>query len=344
MVTNVLLCDGIGKIGGIETFFYELAKKYHKLDIAIVYISADTNQLRRLSKYVRCIRLTKKIKCKKCFMMYNVGIDKIEADEYIQLIHANYKVQNMLPNTDKRISKYYGVSKWVEKDYEELLVQKGIIKEVEVCYNPIMIEKPKKVLRLISATRLTKEKGKDRMIILANELAKHSIPFIWLVFTNDFEKIDNPNVIYMNPRLDIRDYIADSDYLVQLSDTEGYPYSILESLCLSTPVIVTPIPSVIEMGANEENSYILPFNMKEIPIDNIYNKIPRFTFIPKKDKWDELLIHEESTYNPEDIVECISQRMFQYEDMWVMINQQLLLTKEETKELERERKVKVVEQ
>lgn len=342
MVTNVLLCNSIGKIGGIETFFCELAKKYHKLDIAIVYTSADTNQLRRLSKYVRCIRLTKKIKCKKCFMMYNVGIDKIEADEYIQLIHANYKVQNMLPNTDKRISKYYGVSKWVAKDYEELLVQKGIIKEVEVCYNPITIEKPKRILRLISATRLTKEKGKDRMIFLANELTKHNIPFIWLVFTNDFEKIDNPNVIYMNPRLDIRDYIADSDYLVQLSDTEGYPYSILESLCLSTPVIVTPIPSVIEMGVNEENSYILPFNMKEIPIDDIYNKIPRFTFIPKKDKWDELLIHEESTYNPEDIVYCISQRMFQYEDMWVMINQQLLLTKEEAKELEREGKVKVV--
>ena len=73
MVANVLLCNSIGKIGGIETFFYELAKKYHKLDIAIVYISADTNQLRRLSKYVRCIRLTKKIKCKKCFMIPIIG-------------------------------------------------------------------------------------------------------------------------------------------------------------------------------------------------------------------------------------------------------------------------------
>jgi glycosyltransferase involved in cell wall biosynthesis len=46
----------------------------------------------------------------------------------------------------------------------------------------------------------------------------------------------------MTPRLDIRDYIADADYLVQLSDTEAWSYSVLESLSLGTPVITTPIP------------------------------------------------------------------------------------------------------
>ena len=30
----------------------------------------------------------------------------------------------------------------------------------------------------------------------------------------------------MNPRLDIRDFIAGSDYLVQLSDTEAWSYSV----------------------------------------------------------------------------------------------------------------------
>lgn len=175
---NVFLCNGIGKIGGIETYFYEIAKKYGHLDITIVYQAADQNQLRRLQKYVRCVRLTQPIKCKKCFMMYKVPIDMIIADEYIQIIHANYKVQNYVPNIDKKVTSYYGVSKWVAKDYEELLRKSGVMKNVGVCYNPITIEKPKRVLKLISATRLTKEKGKERMIKLANLLVENEIPFI----------------------------------------------------------------------------------------------------------------------------------------------------------------------
>lgn len=332
--TNVLLCNNIGQIGGIETFFYELGRKYGKYDITIVYNGADNNQLKRLSKYVRCVRLTEKIKCKKCFLMYMVSMDMIEAEEYIQLIHANYKVQNMVVNGDRRITKYYGVSNWVAKDYEELLVKNGILKNVEVCYNPITIDKPRKVLRLISPTRLTREKGKDRMIYLANELSKANIPFVWLVFTNDFERINNPNVVYMKPTLDIRDYIADSDYLVQLSDTEGCPYSILESWCLGVPTITTPIPSVIELGAkNGENGYILPYDMKEIPIDDIYNKIPKFKYTPPQDRWDELLEHTPSTYNPNDIVEVVATRTFDDSGKWVMANQVMVLHREEAERL-----------
>ena len=47
---------------------------------------------------------------------------------------------------------------------------------------------------------------------------REKIPYIWTIFTNDKEVINHPNVCYMSPRLDISDYIADADYLVQLSD------------------------------------------------------------------------------------------------------------------------------
>jgi hypothetical protein len=43
----------------------------------------------------------------------------------------------------------------------------------------------------------------------------------------------------MQPELNIRNYIADADYTVQLSDTEAYCYTMIESLLLKTPVIVT---------------------------------------------------------------------------------------------------------
>lgn len=330
---NVILCHGIGKIGGIETFFYELARKYGDYDITIAYAYGDEKQLRRLKKYVRCIRLTKKIKCKRCFLMYSVSTEMVEAEEYIQLIHANYKIQNLPVNTDSKISKYYGVSKWVANAYKELLENLGIKKDVEVCYNPIQIDKPRKVLRLISATRLSKEKGLQRMRTLATRLTEENIPFIWTVFTDSFERIDNSNVIYMSPRLDIRDYIADNDYLVQLSDTEACPYSILESLSLKVPVIVTPIPSLKELGVNDTNSYTIDFDMKDIPVEDIYNKIPKFDYTPPKDKWDEILVHDKRTYDPTDLVEVITLRTYEYNGAWSMANQKKLINREEANEL-----------
>ena len=328
--TNVLLCNGIGQIGGIETFFYELGRKYGKYDITLVYNYADNEQLKRIGKYIRCKRLTEKIKCKKCFLMYSVSIDMVEAEEYIQLIHANYKVQNMVVNTDRRITSYYGVSNWVAKDYEELLRKNGVLKEVGVCYNPITIDKPRKILKLISPTRLTQEKGKGRMEILARRLHEANIPYVWLVFTNDFNKIDIPNIVYMKPTLDIRDYIAESDYLVQLSDTEGCPYSLIEANCLGVPCIYTPIPSVLEIGIQ---GYMVPFDMKDIPLDSIYNDIPKVDYKPPKDIWDKLLVHTPSNYDPNDIVQVIALRTFEDNGKWTLANQVMIVHREEAERL-----------
>ena len=301
MYSNVFFIPHFNVIGGIETYIYELAKKYQKYDITVVYTAGDYKQIARLSKYVRVIKYNGGIiKCKRLFIMYKCNLDIFEAEHIIQITHADYKAQNLTPNTDPRIDEHYAVSKAVAQTYEEL---SGL--PTKVCYNPLSVDKPKKVLRLISVTRLTPEKGKDRMIKLANYLTENNIPFLWLVFTNDRNAIDNPNVIYMNPRLDIRDFIANSDYLVQLSDTEAWSYSVLEALSLGTPVIVTPIPCFIEMGVESgKNGYILPFNMKDIPFDDIYNKIPEFTFKAPKDIYDKLLLKEPSTYDPDKKVDA----------------------------------------
>lgn len=315
---NVFYVPHFNIIGGIETYIYELVKKYKDIDITVVYSdpSSDAKQLNRIRKYARVIKASQEpIKCQRLFVMYKCNLDLFEADYIIQITHADYKAQNLKPNLDKRINEHYGVSKAVAKTYEEL---SGL--ETKVCYNPLTIDKPKKVLKLISATRLTKEKGKDRMIILANELTKRNIPFLWLVFTNDRNAIDNPNVIYMQPRLDIRDFIANSDYLVQLSDTEAWSYSVLESLVLGTPVIITPIPCFNEMEIeNGKNGYVLPFDIKDIPVDDIYNNIPQFTFKAPKDIYDKLLINKPTTYNPNELYQC--RALKNYFD--VMFNQNI---------------------
>lgn len=345
--TNVFYVPHFNIIGGIETYCYELAKKYKDKDITFVYSdpTSDRKQLNRIRKYCRVIEqpygINKKIKCKRLFIMYRCRIELFEADEVIQIIHADYEAQGLKPNLDERIKEHYAVSKSVAESYERI---SGV--KVGVAYNPLTIDKPKKILRLISATRLTKEKGKERMIKLANALDKAGIPYEWRIFTNDSLPIPNENVIYMKPRLDIRNYIADADYLVQLSDTEAFSYSILESLCLGTPVIITPIPSSIEMGVkNGINGYILDFSMEDIPIHQIYENIPKFAFKSPKDIYDKLILDSESNYNPDEVVKvrCLKKYKDIEFDRWIQKGEEFEVRQDRAEELMKHPKGALVE-
>lgn len=274
---------------------YELAKSYSKsYDITVMYKKADERQLERLSRYVRCVKYTgQNFKCEKLFATYDISvIDTCEADYIAQVIHANYKAIKLKPNTHPRINEYIAVSKTVADAYKEL---SGI--ECKVIYNPLTLDKPKRVLKLISATRLTKEKGRERMVKLAELMTAEGIPFQWSVFTNSTEGFRNPNMILLPPRLDLTDYIADADYLVQLSDTEGYCYSVNEALNLNTPVIVTDIETFKEEGVRDgENGFLLPLDMQDVDVKAIYNAKMKFEYSPREDSWDERLAKGKSDY------------------------------------------------
>ena len=294
--TNIFYFDRINSIGGVETMFFEIAKKYCENDITIFYNWGDQEQLKRLKKYIRVEKYTgQDIKCDKAFFNYNLRpIEKVHANKYYSIIHADYKDMGVMPKVHPKINEYIGVSQAVCDSFTELT---GL--PCTLCYNPITIEKPKKVLILISATRLTREKGKDRIIKLAEALDKEGVPYIWFVFTNDTQAIQHPKIIFMKPQLDIRDYIAKADYVIQLSDTEAYCYTMVESLLLGTPVIITPWKCLKELGIDEKYGFILPFDMAEIPAKEIYNKEFNFKYIPKEDIWNQFITQSKSTYQEE---------------------------------------------
>ena len=335
MYTNVFFVSNLNVIGGVETYLYELAKKYSKYDITICYETGDRKQVSRLRQYVRVIKLQpgQVIKCKRAFINYGFDFSYIDAEEIYNIAHADYRAQGLAPNLDERITKYLGVSQAVVDAYEEISGKK-----VELCYNPITKEEPKKILKLISATRLTKEKGANRMQVLANRLDEAGIPYIWLVFTNATQEVFSPNVIYMKPKLDIKEYIKEADYLVQLSDTEGWCYSALEALTLGTPIICTPIPSFKEMGVkNGKNGYILPFEMDDIPVDDIYNKIPKFEFKAPNDRYEEILVHEPSTYEKEKYMKVNCKILKDFTDKYTGVEytagHEAIFTKERADEI-----------
>ena len=296
MYNNIFYFDRLNKIGGVETFFYEIAKKYCDNDITVFYSYGDLKQIQRLKKYIRVIKYTgQKIKCKKAFFNYNLKpIDNIEAEKYYEIIHANYRDLGVRPNVHDKINEYIGVSQSVCDVFTELT---GL--PCTLCYNPITIEKPKRVLYLISATRLTAEKGKNRILKLAKALDDAEIPYIWTIFTNDTRAIQHPRIIFMKPQLNIRDYIAKADYTVQLSDTEAYCYTMIESLLLNVPVIVTPWDCLKELNITNEYGFILPFDMTNIPVNEIYNKKFNFKYNLKPDNWNQILELSKSTYKEE---------------------------------------------
>ena len=294
---NVFYFAFINSIGGVESFFNYIAKKYRDNDITIFYKAGDYYQIKNFAKNVRVCKYTgEHIKCKRLFINYNTDIiDNVEAEEYIQIIHADYSALDIQPNLHPKITKYLGVSKVVCDSFKRLTG-----KDIELAYNPIVIDEPKKILHLISATRLTAEKGKDRIEKLGKTLNNSGIPYIWTIFTNDTNEIDNPNIIYMKPKLNIINYIADADYLVQLSDAEGYCYAVVEALCVGTPVIVTDCPVFKELNiVDKVNSFVLDFQLSDVPVDDIYKGLKPFKYSPPKDRYDEYIVKGKSTYQEE---------------------------------------------
>lgn len=295
MNTNLFYFKDINSIGGVETFFYQLAKKYGKThDITIMYANADSAQVKRLSKYVRVKKWTgERVKCKRCFVAFNASfLDHVDAEEYIQMLHGDYKSLGVIPDRHEKIQRYVAVSNVVRDAYKDITGDEAV-----VSYNPFMPEKPKKLLRLISATRLTPDKGFNRMMKLAKAFDDAGARYQWDIYSDTFKPIDNPNITLHSPRLDILDNIAASDYFVQLSDAEGYGYSIVEALSVGTPAIVTDIKVLKELGVvNGVNAFILPFDMKEIPVKEIYKGLKKFKYEAPKDGWDELLIPEPPDY------------------------------------------------
>lgn len=273
-----------------------MAKKYSDdFDITFLYSNGDRKQVQRLRKYARTIKWDhQRITCEKAFFSYGAGIiDYVDSKENIMVLHTDYSGSSKSIKIDPRINRYIGVSQVVCDSFKDIT---GI--EAELCYNPIMIDKPRKVLNLISATRLTKEKGKNRMIKFAEGLDKCGIPYLWTIFTNDTNAIKNDNVIYMKPKMDITSYIANSDYLVQLpDDREGYGYSVAESLLVGTPVIVTDVKAYREIGVVDgENGFILDLNLEKVNYMEIYKKCLKFKYKPKEDHYNDIFAPGKSNY------------------------------------------------
>lgn len=289
-------------IGGIETFvlnWVELMNPYY--DIGVYCPKLPDEMAMRIMCKVPLYRGEQSISCDTLIMirMGDFKPDNVTYNHSLRMCHACKSNPSWEIRDD--CDKIIHVSKASRDSFES---------GGTVIYNPV-IHNPQSALLLVSATRipaLDKGKNADRMLKLAQMLNAADIRFLWLNFSD--RPLSNAPKGFVNVGIyqELQPYIKRADYLVQLSDQEGFGYSVAEALDAQVPVIVTPFETVEELGVIDGvNGYIVPFDM-----DFNVNKLRRipspFSYVYNNkeiiEQWRELLGNSKPKHNykPEDVV------------------------------------------
>ena len=307
---NVFYFAQLNAIGGVESWLYYVARMYQGYDMTVVYRSGNEDQIRRLKKMARCVKWDGKeeVECDRLFVNYNPEIlNSARADEVIFVVHSDYStmvkmrffsdeyVRSIVG--DKRINRFIAVSKVAQRSFYEL---SGVMPEL--CYNPIVLEEPTKLVRLCSAQRMGKEKGERRIAELASVMdlycLKHQTMYQWDIFTNNGVSVSSPNVVVRQPILEVNRVFGYYDYFVALSEAEAFCYSVVEALMRGTPCVVTPCPVFEEIGVNKDNSIQLAFdcgNVNQV-VEDIFHRQFSFSYEPPESAIGKYLKESETDY------------------------------------------------
>lgn len=279
----IIYQNNLCQIGGVETFLYNWCWWMRNFaDITVLYIKGDTTRIAKMKQLAKLVKYEegKEYKCD-IFIRNGVwgeipkGI-KAKEHRYIEMRHANYKFlldkgklyQQYHPM--KEINEIVGCGEFVSE------MSRLVLKDNPTTIRNILlpVKKTKKVLHFISCTRLDPEKGWNRMLKLCEMLREADIKFEWNVFTNAYNyKSPYEELHIWQQRYDIWDYLVDADYTVLLSDSEGMPYTVQESLQYKIPCIVSDVGGCTELIKDGVNGYVIPLNM-EFDVNKLL-KIPK---------------------------------------------------------------------
>ena len=313
MYSNIFYFKKIWPIGGTEQFLYEIAKKYKDYDITVVYDTIDPYQLERLKKLVRCKKHRKGeiIRCNKAFFNFNTEIiDEVEANQYYFIAHAVYQELGYKepPVANKKLTDFLGVSDYASNKLKDFGKKLGRDIDVVTCYNPLTLEPKEKVLHIVGASRLDDTtKGGKRMLKLIEAMDRYCEKtgrhYLFTIFTNTNLHINSKNVAIMPPRVDVRPYIQDADYVVQLSnDMETYCYTTNEAWGYGVPVVRTALTVCNELPLTDDMSLICDWDMSNVDevVKEMFERTPKpFTYTPPADNWLNIIDTTKSTYEEE---------------------------------------------
>lgn len=309
----IIYISRYNSIGGVERFVENFCKRMNKhYDITLLFDWAENNSLLlEISDFVNIKKLDHKEKYKCDYFINSTAwgyepYNHIQAKKQIQIIHADFT--HVIANWDFQYKKHKNtthhicVGELVKKAFEVATPYKCDKIIYNLLDNTIKLEKKPKndKLTLITVSRLSGEKGFDRMLQFAKLLELNKIDYIWSVYGNKNNNYNNAIVKkFQNTKVNFKGVIRNpfpeinkADYLVQLSDTEGFAYSVYEALQCKTPCIITPFASGNEQIKDGVNGYVIPFDLQNIDLKQIVNNIPTvkdFKEIGSEQTWIDFL-------------------------------------------------------
>ena len=274
----VIYTNSIDEIGGVETFCFNFCKVMSEYyDIICLYDNIADSQLQRLLKVVKCVKnnLSVPIMCD-TIIVNRLMVDIPENVIYkksVQMVHCIKQWQTWKIDQSKDV--IVNVSQASKDSFGDEA------KDAVVIHNLTLENTVPDSLFLVSAMRVgaeDKQFNDDRCRKFAKLLKDSGIPFIWIYF-GDKQMYDEPNgMIYGGVTDDIKSFMKRADYTVLLSGSEAFNYSLLESLEVQTPVIVTPLPQNKDMRIEDGvNGYIVPFEVEGFDVKKLLN-IPKFKY------------------------------------------------------------------
>lgn len=314
----VMYRSTIDVIGGIETFIYSFCKQMSKYyDITVVYDNISNEQLARLIEICPVMKNNAAIPIVCDTLIINSIGERIPRNisfkKSVQMVHCLKQNDWNVPQDRDYI---VNVSQASKDSFGEQ-TKDGI-----VINNLTVNEKTHKALLLVSALRVganDKQGNDERCIKFAKLLESAGIEYVWLYFGNRPMKNATEKMIYGGLKQNIKPYVAKADYLVQLSGSEAFSYSLLEALELKTPVIVTPLSQNEDMGIIDGvNAHIVPFEVDGFDVKKILN-IPRFDYkhdnVSIVKQWRKLLgnTKPEHSYKPKKEVNV--EVVVEYKDL-----------------------------
>jgi hypothetical protein len=265
-------------IGGIETFVINFTKLLGAQYDMILMSSQVLPEDIKAQIPVRILQGVKDVECDTLIMIRAADANVPSYIKYNRMIRMCHSCRT---NTD-----------WsIPNDYDELVhvsevSKKSFETDGLVIHNPLIREESRPLF-LVSATRIpARDKGinSDRLVILAKMLEKAEIPYIWINFSDRPLENGPKHLINVGHIQNVQPYIAKADYLVQLSDHEGFGYTVLEALINGTAVICTPFETTEELGVVDgENGYIVPFDLN-FDVRKLLD-VPQFSY-----EWDNAKI------------------------------------------------------
>lgn len=258
-------------IGGIETFMYnfiDLMSEHYTIGVYCPRMPKEV--IDRISQKAKIYQSGAPISCNTLIMvrMMDEMPSNIKYVKSIRMCHATKSNPSWFIRQD--CDKIVHVSEVSKQTFES---------SGDVIHNPL-IKSDDKAILLVSATRIpAMDKGKnaERIIKLAKMLNAANIPFLWFNFSDQPIPNAPKGLFNVGTFQNVQPYIAKADYLVQLSDQEGFGLSVLEALINQTAVICTPFGTTKELGVKDGvNGYIVPFDMS-FDVHKLLD-VPQFTY------------------------------------------------------------------